>query len=86
MFQEAGTWFWSHVVVALLLIWTDSNDTLEPAVNNFEKLIGIYQEPVDTTYDTPPLYNDEPIDSTWILPDRLQITKDSTSANIPPLR
>ena len=86
MFQEAGTWFWSHVVVALLLIWTDSNDTLEPAVNNFEKLIGIYQEPVDTTYDALPLYNDEPIDSTWILPDRLQITKDSTSANIPPLR
>ena len=43
MFQEAGTWFWSHVVVALLLIWTDSNDTLEPAVNNFEKMLGIYQ-------------------------------------------
>jgi|TARA_R110000782_G_scaffold9296_4_gene30033 hypothetical protein len=86
MFQEAGTWFWSHVVVALLLIWTDSNDTLEPAVNNFEKMLGIYQEPIDTTYDAPSLYYDELIDSTWVLPDRLQITKDTTSADIPPIR
>jgi|TARA_R110002096_G_scaffold4457_2_gene20680 hypothetical protein len=72
MFEEAGAWFWTHVVAALLIIWGDSNGTLEPAVDRFEKMLGVYQEPPDTMeYEEPPYYV-PPIDSTWILPDNLK--------------
>jgi len=72
MFEEAGAWFWTHVVAALLIIWGDSNGTLEPAVDRFEKRLGVYQEPPDTMeYEEPPYYV-PPIDSTWILPDNLK--------------
>ena len=72
MFKEAGAWFWTHVVAAILIIWTDSNGTLEPTVNKFEMAIGIYQEPIEEDTLQPPSFEEEPIDSTWILPDNLK--------------
>jgi len=89
MFEEAGAWFWTHVVAALLRIWGDSNGTLEPALNKFEASIGLYTPPPDTTdmEVAPPYYiEEEVIDSTFILPQHLQINKDTTSADIPPIR
>lgn len=75
------TWFYVHCVLALVLIVTDANGTLEPTVNEFEKRIGIYQEPPDIMeYEEPPYYV-PPIDSTWILPDNLKI-KDSDESDI----
>ena len=52
MFEEAGAWFWTHVVAALLIIWGDSNGTLEPALDKFEKRLGIRTElpPEEVTY------------------------------------
>jgi len=38
------TWFYFHCVLALIIIVTDHNGTLEPAVNKFEQSIGIYEE------------------------------------------
>jgi hypothetical protein len=82
MFAEAGAWFWTHVVVAILIIIGDHNGTLEPALNKFEESIGIRTVLPDdmvekeVPYYTPPI--EEKIDSTWILPERLQIKKDST--------
>jgi len=80
MFEEAGAWFWTHVVAAILIIWGDSNGTLEPAVNKFEERLGIRTElpPEDeeeVPYYMPPI-EDEPIDSTWILPE--YVPKDTT--------
>ena len=72
MFEEAGAWFWTHVLAALLLIWTDSNGTLEPTVNKFEMAIGIYQEPIEEEDFQPYPIEEESIDSTWILPDNLK--------------
>ena len=74
MFENAGVWFWTHVVAALLIIWTDSNCTLEPAVNKFEQRIGLYTPPPVEEEDLSPPYpiEQEPIDSTWILPDNLK--------------
>ena len=39
------TWFYLHCVAALVIIVADYKGTLEPAVNAFEKKIGIYNEP-----------------------------------------
>ena len=74
MFDGAGTWFYVHCVLALVLIVTDANGTLEPTVNNFEKRIGIYQEPTEEEEDTesPYFIEEEPIDSSFILPDNLK--------------
>ena len=72
MFKEAGAWFWTHVVAAILIIWTDSNGTLEPMVNKFEMAIGIYQEPIEEEDFQPYPIEEESIDSTWILPDNLK--------------
>jgi hypothetical protein len=36
-----------HCVAALVIIIADYNGTLEPAVNAFEKKLGIYTEPVE---------------------------------------
>ena len=49
MFDGAGTWFYVHCVLALVLIVTDANGTLEPAVNKFESRLGIYSPPADTS-------------------------------------
>jgi hypothetical protein len=80
MWEEAGAWFWAHVVAAILIVWGDSNGTLEPAVNKFEERLGIRTElpPEDeeeVPYYMPPI-EDEPIDSTWILPE--YVPKDTT--------
>lgn len=65
------TWFYFHVVLALIVLVKDHNGTLEESLNNFEKKIGLYT-PHDTIDDaTPPYYIppiEEEIDSTWILP------------------
>jgi hypothetical protein len=55
------TWFYFHVGLALIIIITDANGTLEPAVNKFEQKIGLYTPP-DTIDSTPPYYI-EPIES-----------------------
>jgi hypothetical protein len=49
------TWFYFHVGLALIIIITDANGTLEPAVNKFEQKIGLYTPP-DTIDSTPPYY------------------------------
>lgn len=70
MWEEAGAWFWIHVVAAALIVIGDYNGTLEPAVNKFEERLGIRTElppEEEAPYYMPPI-EDEPIDSTWILP------------------
>ena len=49
------TWFYFHIVLALIIIVTDANGTLDPAMNKFEQSIGIYTPP-DTIDSTPPYY------------------------------
>jgi len=50
------TWFYFHVGLALIIIITDANGTLEPAVNKFEQSIGLYTPPDTTEYEEPPFY------------------------------
>ena len=58
-----NTWFYFHVVLALVILIADANGTLEDSLNKFEKSIGLYTEP-DTTdteiqpYYIPPLESD----------------------------
>ena len=68
------TWFYVHCVLALVLVVTDANGTLEPTVNEFEKRVGIYQEPTEEEEDIESSYfiEEEPIDSSFILPDNLK--------------
>ena len=75
------TWFYFHCVLALVIVVKDYNGTLEPALNKFEESIGIRTVlPDDSTENDPPYYmppiEDEPIDSTWILPE--YVPKDTT--------
>ena len=76
MFEQAGAWFWTHVVAAIFIIVGNYNGTLEPALNKFEERIGIRTTlPEDSTIDVPyyiPPISEE-VDSTWILPDSLKI-------------
>tara|TARA_B100000902_G_scaffold250742_1_gene237285 strand:- start:776 stop:1030 length:255 start_codon:yes stop_codon:yes gene_type:complete len=81
MWEEAGAWFWMHVVAATFIVIGDYNGTLEPALNKFEERLGIRTVlPDDSTENDPPYYmppiEDEPIDSTWILPE--YVPKDTT--------
>ena len=89
MFAEAGAWFCTMVVASIAIIIGDYNGTLEPALNKFEERIGIRTTlPEDSTIDVPyyiPPITEE-VDSTWILPERLQLKKDTTNANVPPIR
>ena len=39
------TWFYFHCILAVVILIADARGTLEPAVNAFEKKIGIYSEP-----------------------------------------
>ena len=84
------TWFYFHCVLALVIIVKDYNGTLEEDLNKFEERLGIRTElPPDSTEDKPPYYIPpvtKEVDSTWILPKRLQLKKDTTNANVPPLR
>jgi hypothetical protein len=82
MFEHAGAWFYIHCVLALLVIVTDANGTLEPALNKFEASIGLYTPP-DSSYDEAPYYIppiEEEVDSTFILPDRLK--RENNESNI----
>ena len=45
------TWFYLHCLAALVIIVADYKGTLEPAVNAFEKKIGIYHEPEEREVD-----------------------------------
>ena len=89
MFAEAGAWFWTMVVASIAIVIGDYNGTLEPALNKFEERIGIRTTlPEDSTIDVPyyiPPITEE-VDSTWILPERLQLKKDTTNANVPPIQ
>ena len=64
------TWFYFHIVLALIIIVKDYNGTLEPAVNKFERKIGLYTEPDTTVYEEPTYYM-PPIES-----DSTQIERD----------
>ena len=72
------TWFYFHIVLALILLVKDYNGTLEESLNNFEKKVGLYTEPDTTEYEEPPFYIPpiEEVDSTWILPDSLKIKRE----------
>ena len=90
MFAEAGAWFWTMVVASIAILIGDYNGTLEPALNKFEERLGIRtvlpddSTETDVPYYIPPVT--EEVDSTWILPERLQIKKDTTNANVPLIR
>jgi len=44
------TWFYTLCVIAIAIVVADEKGTLEPAVNKFEKRLGIKTElPADTT-------------------------------------
>ena len=44
------------VGLALVILITDANGTLEEGLNKFEKSIGLYTEPDTTDYEEPPFY------------------------------
>ena len=50
------TWFYFHVGLALVILITDANGTLEEGLNKFEKSIGLYTEADSTDYEEPPFY------------------------------
>ena len=65
-------WFYLHCVLALVMIVTDANGTLEPAVNKFEQMVGLYTPPPEDQGVALPAIEKEFIDSTFILPPHLQ--------------
>ena len=72
------TWFYFHIALVLIVLVKDYNGTLEESFNNFEKKIGLYTPP-DSSYEEIPYYIppiQEEVDSTFILPDSLQIKKE----------
>ncbi len=71
-----NAWFYFHVVLAGIILFKDYSGTLEESLNKFESKIGLYTY-VDTSHrEEAPFYippiEEEPIDSTWILPDSLR--------------
>ena len=55
------TWFYFHCVLAIVILITDYNGTLEPTLNKLEESIGIRTEVVSDTIDTTPPYYIPPI-------------------------
>ena len=45
-------WFYTHCVIAIVILIADARGTLEPAVNKFEEKVGIYTVPDTTKIDT----------------------------------
>ena len=43
-----NAWFYLHCVIAIIILVSDHNGTLEDSLNKFEEKIGIYTPP-DTT-------------------------------------
>jgi hypothetical protein len=71
-------WFYLHVALALIVLVKDYNGTLEGSLDRFEQKIGLYTPP-DSSYEEVPYYIppiQEEVDSTFILPDSLQIKKE----------
>ena len=69
-----NTWFYFHVVLAVIILYKDYNGTLEESLNKFESKIGLYTY-VDTSHrEEVPFYMPptSEVDSTWILPDSLR--------------
>ena len=71
MNQPNLNWFYLHIVLGLIIIVTDANGTLGPAMDKFEKKIGLYTEPDTSWYAEPPYYippfdDGLPIDSTFV--------------------
>lgn len=56
------TWFYFHCVLAIVILITDYNGTLEPTLNKLEESIGIRTEVVSDTIDTTPPYYIPPIE------------------------
>ena len=46
------TWFYLHCVIAIIILISNHNGTLEDSLNKFEEKIGIYTPP-DTTEAEP---------------------------------
>ena len=68
------SWFYFICLLSATVLWKDYNGTLEEDLNKFEMSIGIRTIlPEDSTENDLPYYiapiEDEPIDSTWILPE-----------------
>ena len=55
-------WFYFHCVLAIVILITDYNGTLEPTLNKLEESIGIRTEVVSDTIDTTPPYYIPPIE------------------------
>ena len=47
-----NAWFYFHCVIAIIILISDHNGTLEDSLNKFEEKIGIYTPP-DTTETEP---------------------------------
>ena len=47
-----NAWFYFHCVVAIIILISDHNGTLEDSLNKFEEKIGIYTVPDTTEIDT----------------------------------
>ena len=47
-----NAWFYLHCVIAIIILISDHNGTLEDSLNKFEEKIGIYTPP-DTTETDP---------------------------------
>ena len=47
-----NAWFYLHCVIAIIILISDHNGTLEDSLNKFEEKIGIYTLP-DTTETEP---------------------------------
>ncbi len=71
------SWFYFHVVLAVVILYKDYNGTLEESLDDFERKIGLYTY-VDTSHreeiEIPPFYipPTTPVDSSFILPDSLK--------------
>ena len=47
-----NAWFYFHCVIAVIILISDHNGTLEDSLNKFEGKIGIYTVPDTTKVDT----------------------------------
>ena len=47
-----NAWFYLHCVVAIIILISNHNGTLEDSLNKFEEKIGIYTVPDTTKIDT----------------------------------
>ena len=50
------TWFYLHCFAAIVILWANATDRLEPTFNAFEERIGLYTPPDSTVYEDPPYY------------------------------